>query len=163
MRYQQGVGLIEVLVALLLLAIGALGFIALQYRAVESGGEAANRVIATQIARDLAENIRINNSIAAVDQYALMNKTQSVDCYTNFCTPVQKAQFDTAHIQTYASALRMAVAMINCPVTQNGRQCIYVAWDKTTADNNTTTSCTVTSGNSFSYRNDSTCLVMEVL
>ena len=163
MRCQQGVGLIEVLVALLLLAIGALGFIALQYRAVESGGEAANRVIATQVARDLAENIRINNSTEAVRQYALMSKNQNVDCYTTFCTPVEKAQFDTAHIQTYASTVGMSVAMINCPVTLNRRQCIYVAWDKTTANDNTTTSCTVSSGNSFSYRNDSTCLVMEVL
>ena len=37
--YQVGVGLMEILVALLVLALGILGFIALQYRAVEATAE----------------------------------------------------------------------------------------------------------------------------
>lgn len=41
MTTQKGVGLIEILVALLVLAIGVLGFVALQYRAVEATSEPA--------------------------------------------------------------------------------------------------------------------------
>lgn len=43
-RNQKGVGLIEIIVALLILSIGILGFIALQYRAVEATSEAINRM-----------------------------------------------------------------------------------------------------------------------
>ena len=38
---QLGVGLMEVLVALLILSIGVMGFIALQYRAVEATAESS--------------------------------------------------------------------------------------------------------------------------
>ncbi|HEY4713949.1 MAG TPA: prepilin-type N-terminal cleavage/methylation domain-containing protein, partial [Aquirhabdus sp.] len=40
---QRGVGMVEVLVAMVLLAIGVLGYAALQVRAVEATGEALNR------------------------------------------------------------------------------------------------------------------------
>ena len=54
-RSQRGVGLMEVLVALLILAIGILGFIALQYRSLDATTEATYRVQAINLARDLAE------------------------------------------------------------------------------------------------------------
>ena len=57
---QKGVGMVEVLVALLLLAIGVLGFSALQLRAVEATSEAMNQVQAMNLARDLSERIRVN-------------------------------------------------------------------------------------------------------
>ena len=46
-KNQLGVGLVEVLVALVLLAIGVLGFTALQLRAVDATGEALTRSQAT--------------------------------------------------------------------------------------------------------------------
>ena len=49
-KKQAGVGLIEVLVALLILAVGVLGFVALQYRAIEASSEGANRVQAINLA-----------------------------------------------------------------------------------------------------------------
>ncbi|MEG1640035.1 MAG: hypothetical protein RR284_03815, partial [Ruthenibacterium sp.] len=49
--------LFEALVALLILAVGVLGFVALQYRAIEASSEGANRVQAINLARDLAEKI----------------------------------------------------------------------------------------------------------
>ena len=63
-KYQKGVGLLDILVALLLLAIAVLGFVALQLRAVEATAEGANRIQAMNIARDLAEKMRINSSAA---------------------------------------------------------------------------------------------------
>ena len=52
--------MVEVLVALTLLAIGVLGFTALQLRAVDATAEANNRIRAMNLARDLAERIRAN-------------------------------------------------------------------------------------------------------
>ncbi len=59
-KTQQGVGMMEVLVSLLLLAIAVLGFIALQLRAVDTANESLNKIQAMNIARDFAERIRIN-------------------------------------------------------------------------------------------------------
>ena len=57
----------EVLVALLLVAVGVLGFIALQLRSMDAVNEAADRTFAINIARDLAERMRINKT--AFEQY----------------------------------------------------------------------------------------------
>ena len=64
-NYQHGVGLVEVLVAMLVLAIGVLGFVALQYRAVEATSESSYRVQAINTARDLAERVRVNRGVVA--------------------------------------------------------------------------------------------------
>lgn len=156
----------EVLVALFVLAIGVLGFIALQYRAVEASGEASNRIIATNIARDIAEKIRMNNSSNALAIYAQAGSiSDTVQCYTQVCNAVNKAKSDVKETQDYATRLDMRLAIISCPATQNNRQCIYVAWGKTDPVDNTATSghisCTASGNGQFKYNDDSTCLVME--
>ena len=57
---QQGISLIEVLVALLLLAIGILGAIVLQTNALRYSVSAADRTQATYIAYDLLDRMRAN-------------------------------------------------------------------------------------------------------
>ena len=100
-KYQKGVGLLDILVALLLLAIAVLGFVALQLRAVEATAEGANRIQAMNIARDLAEKMRINSSAAAILAYQTnlasttsQASTPATNCYTAFCAPTAKAAFD---------------------------------------------------------------------
>lgn len=171
-KYQQGVGLLEVLVALLLLAIAILGFVALQLRAVEGTSEGFNRIQAINIARDLAEKIRMNNSSTAVAAYKTQLASQSAqsatvtDCYSTFCTPAVKAAFDVKEAYSQASNAGMTLNMMTCPGTANGRQCIYVAWNKTDAADTTATAtdhiaCTTSATSSFSYNDNSTCIVME--
>ena len=86
---QKGVGLIEILVALLVLAIGILGFVALQYRAVEATSESINRVQAMNIARDMAERIRANRDGFATyktETSTAANQTNfATDCNANTC------------------------------------------------------------------------------
>lgn len=84
-KNQHGVGMIEVLVSLILLSIAVLGFSALQLRAVEATNEALSRVQAMNIARDLAERIRIN-------PYALtvLNSSNS---------PISATSADSAYIK----------------------------------------------------------------
>lgn len=64
---QKGVGLIEVLVSLLLLAVSVLGFIALQTRSAEATSESLVRTTALGIVSDLRDKIRFN--ISALDDY----------------------------------------------------------------------------------------------
>lgn len=124
MKFQQGVGMLEVLVALLLLAIGVLGFTALQLRAVDASSEASSRVTALTLARDLTERMRSNPQ--AIRQGAYLNSQSSMTT-----TAAQLAQKDLQAIQQQAEQYGMTVLVDRCPVENSTRQCIYVAWDKT--------------------------------
>ena len=155
-KKQAGVGLIEVLVALLILAVGVLGFVALQYRAIEASSEGANRVQAINLARDLAEKIRVNRDQLDVYTAAIAGNATNItnpNCYTAFCTPTQMARFDAA-----LTRVGMTVNMFACPEVSNGRRCIYVAWGDTAATNADGLNNCTTAG---AYRNESTCVVME--
>ncbi len=55
-----GIGLVEVLVALLVFSVGILGVTAMQLAAKRSGYEATQRSIATSLARDIIERMRSN-------------------------------------------------------------------------------------------------------
>ena len=59
---QRGVGLVEVLVALLLLAVAVLGFSAMQMTAVKATDESLMRTRALTIMRGGAEAMRANSS-----------------------------------------------------------------------------------------------------
>jgi len=134
-NYQRGVGLIEVLVAMLVLSIGVLGFIALQYRAVEATLESTYRVQAINIARDLK------------------------NCFTENCTTAELADFDVAQVATRTRSVGMTMNVIECQGNSDGRNCVYVAWGDTSATDGTGEGdCT----NSTAYNPASTCLIMEL-
>ncbi|WP_374531916.1 type IV pilus modification protein PilV [Acinetobacter sp.] len=161
-KYQAGVGLMEILVALLVLAVGILGFIALQYRAVDSTSEAINRVQAMNIARDMAERIRANrDGLSTYESEISTASNQSnftTDCMAATCTAANLADFDVAQIAQKASALGMTVNMLSCAGNNDGRNCLYVAWGETSATDGTGSGdCT----NGTSYNDASTCVIME--
>lgn len=56
----KGVGLIEVLIAVLVLSVGILGMISMQVTAKRNTYESTQRSIATALARDILERIRSN-------------------------------------------------------------------------------------------------------
>jgi type IV pilus assembly protein PilV len=162
-KQQLGVGLMEVLVTLLILAIGVLGFIALQYRALEAMGEGENRIQAINIARDLAEKMRVNRSVLPVYAQTLATPVSILprpNCFQSLCTPTQKAVFDAAFIKLSAQRIGMSINMFDCPEVNNGRQCAYIAWNDTAATmGDSPEDCTTNTG---SYQPTSTCIVMEV-
>lgn len=162
MRYQQGIGLVEVLVALVLLAIAILGFTALQLRAVGSSLEAGNNVQAVGLARDLAERMRANPEGLSVfrtsNGYTTANTT--INCSTAMCTPANMARYDFAQVAAQAASLGMDIAVRDCQGYTNytKRSCIYVAWDSTRATNGTGDSdCT----NGTSYNKNAKCVILE--
>lgn len=62
---QQGVGLVEVLVTVLVLSVGLLGLAALQATSLKASGDAQSMQMAVQFASDYFERIRSNNDNAA--------------------------------------------------------------------------------------------------
>ena len=159
---QQGVALMEVLVALLILALGVLGFVALQYRAIEASSEGEYRIQAINLARDLAEKIRTNGGELATYQreVASRNVSGGVNCYTGYCTAEEKAVFDARQMNIAAQRLGMTVNMVTCPGVSNGRRCVIVAWGDTPAasSNADPNDCTNAQG---VYNATSTCVMME--
>lgn len=169
---QHGVGMIEVLVALVILAIGVLGFSALQLRAMEATAEASDRTMAMNLARDLAERIRINR-LGLNDYIKSINEEKPVvkDCmgkektYVPNCGKTKIAQYDSTEVVEKAAEKGQEVAMELCQGST--LTCIYVAWGKTTIKERdsatgipsklTIENC-VTSG---SYVSGSQCLMME--
>ena len=155
MKRQTGVGLVEVLVALVLLSIAVLGFVALQIRAITASNEATMNVQATNIARDLAERMRINRS--GLTGYVA--NTDTTNCATAFCSPENMAKYDFRLVSSRATDLGMSMDVLNCQGSTLVRKCIYVAWEGTTATNGTGSSdCT----NGAAYVPNAKCIIMEV-
>lgn len=158
---QKGVGLTEVMVAMLLLSVAVLGFIGLQVRASTAGNEAFARTQAMAIAQDLAERVRLNvGQVAAYTtaaNWALV--TSKTACETAACGAAALVQYDMANVKNSAATLLSAgqVRMQLCPGSQ--LNCIFVSWDDTNptvgaAD----TDCVTAAGR---YRNGATCVMME--
>lgn len=155
MKRQTGVGLVEVLVALVLLSIAVLGFVALQIRAITASNEATMNVQATNIARDLAERMRMNRDGLA----GYVANTDTTNCATAFCSPENMAKYDFRLVSSRATGLGMSMNVLNCQGSTLVRKCVYVAWEGTTATNGTSnTDCT----NGTAYIPNAKCIIMEV-
>lgn len=174
---QRGIGMVEVLVAMVLLAIGVLGYAALQARAVGATGEALNRSQAMVVLRGLAEEIRVNSTVqsgtggypAAVQSFANLSAAPTAPstlCYSANCTAAQLATFDAYQAAKSAFGQGIKINMLTCPgaVGTNPRQCLFAAWGKTTLAGTSlpstpgATDCMSSAG---VYQPDATCVMME--
>lgn len=97
---QKGYGLIEVLVAVLVLAIGLLGLAGLQTQSLRFNNEAYFRTQATLLAMDMADRLRSNFETARTSPGSYtFAKTEAVptsvtDCTSTGCSPSELAQYD---------------------------------------------------------------------
>lgn len=100
MKNQKGVGLIEVLIAVLVLAIGLLGLAGLQTQSLKFNNESYFRTQATLLAMDMADRLRANRTHARTNTTAYTFATTdtpsgtSTACETGACSPAQLAQYD---------------------------------------------------------------------
>ncbi|HJF26747.1 MAG TPA: type IV pilus modification protein PilV [Acinetobacter lwoffii] len=163
LKSQSGVGLMEVLVSMLVLAIGVFGFIALQARATTATAEALKRSDGQLILQGLAERIRLN----AAGDYKAAAVTK--DCSTNSCSANDQAVADLKFFSDQAAKKNMTIHVIDCPKTsiEQQRLCLIAAWDKTTTaiapeptDGHLSTACLIQ--DSSQYQDGATCLLMEV-
>ena len=99
MNMIKGFTLIEVLIAMLLLAVGLLGLAGLQANSLRNTQSAYNRSLATELAYDLADRMRANSSPVGLAIYVSMpptNAVAQVNCMTvsTRCTSDIMAQND---------------------------------------------------------------------
>lgn len=167
---QKGVGLIEVLVAILLLAVAVLGFSVLQMQAVRATDESLIRTQATSVVRGLSESMRANTH--ALDTYqSVVNDTSSAialptgKCNSMIdsakCTADQIATKEALAATSEAARNGVTLAVQDCPGTSSFStiKCIIAAWDDTNAamgsDSN---DCADALG---VYKTNSSCLIVE--
>ena len=96
----SGFSMIEVLIALVILAVGILGVAGLQGSALRNTYSAQLRTQATSIAQDMVERIRTNRdfALANAENYRVdlgsAASEAATDCTTTICTETQLADFD---------------------------------------------------------------------
>ncbi|MBP2279379.1 type IV pilus assembly protein PilV [Psychrobacter sp. PL19] len=180
---QRGVGLVEVLVALLLLAVAVLGFTAMQMSAIKATDESLMRTRSLTIMRGGAETMRANPSGIAAFKTAINGASDSISvgsvsitkdsCVKNTstvpipadsCTINQLATRDGLLIKSYATANDITIGLVpdGCPGTSGNqeRQCFVATWGDTTValDDTLANACANANG---TYKNGAECFIME--
>ncbi|MDM1246073.1 type IV pilus modification protein PilV [Acinetobacter sichuanensis] len=175
LQIQKGAGLIEVMVALFILVIAVLGFVALQVRAIEASQDSVFKTQAVHFMQSLSESIRVNNTAKAnyatnINTYLLASSkpTATINCNTTVCTPAQLATFESYAIARQAAIQGLSLGVAICPgisastPVADKRLCIFSVW------NNTSLTGTVASlnvancmSNTGIYVASSNCLMME--
>ncbi len=94
---QWGAGMVEVLVAIVVFAVGILGTFSLQIAAKKANFEAAQHSLATELARDIIERMRGNRG--ELDAYVAEDigsapPAAGTDCRLVACTSGQLAEHD---------------------------------------------------------------------
>jgi type IV pilus assembly protein PilV len=153
-RRDRGFTLIEVLVAILVVSLGALAAGSLHLRALRESSESAYRTAAVQLARDLAERIKANryipnpaspeNPTDNVPNYLALTQTLATlaaqntdaDCYAagSGCTNAERASHDIAEWAQSVTARLPGGAAVMCR-TANPRTGIPAAPDCTNGAN----------------------------
>lgn len=160
-KYQRGVGIMEVLVAMIILSIAILGFVALQVRATNATAEALKRSDALILLNSLAEKIRLNST----GNYKAAMPTAEPTCIsTKNCDANNQALADLYFQSAIAKFQKIDIGIFDCPntSTNQARLCLIAAWENTEA----TIATSSTTGNACltdtgKYADDSHCLVLE--
>lgn len=134
-RIQQGVGLVEILVALLVLSISVLGYAGLQLQALDSTDQAYERSQATALGQDLSERIMANPS--GESEYTNDGNWPSDPpgyddhCIAQQCSPARMAQWDIDQLSFQADQL-LPNGRINAVACEgSSATCIQVSWNET--------------------------------
>ena len=139
-RSQSGLTLIEVLIAVVVLAIGLLGIAGLQSAALSNNLISYQYTQASTLAQSMIERMRANREGVRSGAYAIAaNATPpvaSVNCASTVCSSGQQAQWDIAAIYTQLSASADATNIPSGPrgVLPGSRLSIECAGGSCTAD-----------------------------
>jgi len=124
MHKYSGFTLLEVLIALLVLAIGLLGLAALQTTGLRSNQMATMRTLATQLAYDMTDRMRANPAGVDAQDYVIATNETPAD------PPVTRADTDLTEWRAQVARLPGGLSSITRnagpPVTHE----ITVYWDE---------------------------------
>jgi type IV pilus assembly protein PilV len=134
MKKIGGFTLVEVLVAVLVLAVGLLGLAGLQATSLKNNQSAYNRSQATQLAYDIADRMRAN--VLTIPTYTTANSSAIANCKnTTGCSPSEMAANDLYEWTSAISAALPKGAIGNITLTNTGMYSITISWTENRDDN----------------------------
>ena len=164
LSYQRGVGLVEVLVAVLLLSVAVLGFSALQLQAIKATDESLVRTQALSVVRGLAENMRANPLQLAAYQTALKTpnaNASSCKALSDKCTAEKIAIKEANAAIKKLNEYDIKINMDTCPGTAGFSEikCLIAAWGNTKPEmSDDANACATSTG---IYKSGGTCVIVE--
>lgn len=164
MLKQQGMGLLEVLIALLLLAVAVLGFSAMQMRAIQATDETLVRSDAMVIIRNLSEDLRHYPTSDQKQRYInaiSSSNTTTINCNTSQCNEEQQVNYNVRQAIKLAeeSGIKLNAQSCNTGAREINKVCLIASWDATEpkmADE--TNACADAEG---TYKPNTSCIIME--
>ncbi len=94
-RKHRGDTMIEVLVTVIILAVGVLGAAAMQVTTIQNLNSSYSASVAAMVAEDFSERMRANPVAALTDDYVHATAPDGFpDCVANACTLTQLASYD---------------------------------------------------------------------
>lgn len=118
MRHQRGVGLIEVMVALLVIAVGVLGFMAMQTRALRETQEAYHYSQANMMANDLFDRMRLNLGLALqTNAYAYTFAATTAQPAEVICQPCSPEQIRSRDLRDWHGAVQRRLPAASAEVS----------------------------------------------
>ncbi len=124
---QQGVTLVESMIALLVISIGLLGIASLQITAMSQNASSLNHSQAVWYAYNMSDRIRANISQFANYDGIDTSNTYSQDCMSAACTNAQMLTADAADWSTMTGNLPGGRGII--AITADGLLAVSVMWD----------------------------------
>ncbi|RLQ21417.1 type IV pilus modification protein PilV [Seongchinamella sediminis] len=152
---QTGVALIEVAIAILVIAVGAIGLASMQLSAKRAGFEAVQRTFASGVAMDILERMRLNPGVLDSYESTVGGATLSTPGSTCLGASCTEAQLVAADLWAWEQALDGAAetrggasvgGLLNptgC-IDVDGRQVeVTIAWEsyETLSDPDATNTC----------------------
>jgi len=130
-RSQRGDTMIEVLVTIIIIAIGVLGAAALQVTTLKNLSSSNSASIAAIVVEDFSERMRANPTAALADTYVHAAAPDAYpDCVANACDMTQLATYD---IGTWWALLTTVLPSGSGQVTRNAGTNTFVLtvrWDE---------------------------------
>lgn len=127
MLKQRGATLIEVLISVLVLAVGLLGLSATQMMSMKNGNSAQQRYMATLAAHDIAERMRANP--AGVDQGSYDGTVKGSESGDSNCSGCSAAELATMDKREWGRLIETNLPSGSGEISRNsGKVTVTVKW-----------------------------------
>lgn len=158
LQSQRGGGLIEVMVAALVTAVGILGYAGMQIQTLGEAGNAQHRMQAVALAGDLISRMRVNPAARTAYLEADYAVAAEADCLASTCSVEQLAAADIYAVQQQMAGRLPGGRLALTENVARGTVMVRISWNSQPA---TAEQCDNPELNEEN-RYESSCVAMEV-